>query len=118
MKKNDWILAGAVLAAALVFFLINNFVIHRDGAVVTVTVEGEIYGTYFLNENQEIDINGTNHLSIHDGRADMTQADCPDKLCVHQKPISRDRETIVCLPNQVVAEVSGAGAGEVDSVAQ
>ena len=118
MKKNDWILAGAVLAAALIFYLVNSFVVHKEGDVVVVTVEGEVFGTYPLDEDQEIDINGTNHLSIQDGRADMTQADCPDKLCVHQNAISRDRETIVCLPNQVVAEVSGGEEEELDSISR
>ena len=118
MKKNDWILAGAVLAAALIFYLVNSFVVHKEGAVVVVTVEGEVFGTYPLDEDQEIDINVTNLLSIQDGRADMTQADCPDKLCVHQNAISRDRETIVCLPNQVVAEVSGGEEEELDSISR
>lgn len=118
MKKNDWILAGAVLAAALLFFLINSLVIHKDGAQVVVTVDGEVYGAYSLLEDQEIDINGTNHLSIRDGKADMTEADCPDKLCVHQKAISKDRETIVCLPNKVVAEVTGGEASGLDSMAK
>ena len=45
MKKNDWILAGAVLAAALIVYLVSSFVVHKDGAVVVVTVEGEGFGT-------------------------------------------------------------------------
>ena len=89
-----------------------------SGAGVTVTVDGDVYGTYSLAEAQEIDINGTNHLSIHDGEADMADADCPDKLCVHQRAISRDRETIVCLPNRVVVEVTGAEEPAFDSIAK
>ena len=118
MRKNDWILAGGVLVIALAFYLINRFVIQSSGASVTVTVDGDVYGTYSLAEAQEIDINGTNHLSIHDGEADMTDADCPDKLCVHQRAISRDRETIVCLPNRVVVEVTGAEEPAFDSIAK
>lgn len=120
MKRNDWILAGAVLAGAIVFFLINSFVVHREGARVRVTVGGEEYGSYSLEEELDLDIesrNGVNHLVIHDGKADMTQADCPDRLCVHQKAISRDRETIVCLPNQVVVEIIGGEEAELDSIA-
>jgi len=116
MKKNDFILAGAVIAAAIVFMLLNFFVLHDSGAQVTVTVDGEVFGIYDLDEEQEIDINGTNVLEIRDGEADMISAVCPDKLCVHQKAISLDHETIVCLPNKIVAEVTGAEEAELDSV--
>ena len=53
----------------------------------------------------------TNTLEIRDGCADMTDADCPDKICVNQKAVSRPGETIVCLPNKVVVEVE-ADTGE------
>ena len=53
-----------------------------------------------------------------DGTADITEADCPDKLCVHQRAISKTKETIVCLPNKVVVEVTGSEESELDSVAK
>ena len=117
MKRNDWILAVGVIAASLVFLLFNYFVIHSDGARVIVTVDGNEYGTYLLDEEQQIDIEGTNVLIIQDGKADMLEADCPDKLCVHQKAISKEGETIVCLPNKIVIEVEGAAESELDSIA-
>lgn len=60
----------------------------------------------------------TNVLTIRDGRADMTEADCPDKLCVHQKAISKNHEMIVCLPNKVVVEVTGSEENGFDSIAR
>ena len=81
-----------------------------------------VYGTYALGEEQEIPIvqDGvtTNVLTIRDGRADMTEADCPDKLCVHQKAISKNHEMIVCLPNKVVVEVTGSEENGFDSIAR
>lgn len=35
----------------------------------------------------------------------MIEADCPDKLCVHQGYISRVGEVLVCIPNKVVVEI-------------
>lgn len=116
MRKNDWKLAAAVLVLAAAFYLVNTFFLHGDGSTVTVTVDGREFGTYSLDKEQEIAINKTNRLVIKDGKADMIWADCPDKLCVHQKAINRDGETIVCLPNKVVAEVRG-GERELDAVA-
>ena len=81
-----------------------------------------IYGTYPLDVDKEIPIQKdgktTNLLVIRDGKADVTEADCPDKLCVHQKAISKTNETIVCLPNKVVVQVIGAGESELDSIAR
>lgn len=45
---------------------------------------------------------------IRDGKADMKEADCPDKLCVHQKAISAENESIVCLPDRVVVTVTNS----------
>ena len=87
-----------------------------------VTVDGSVYGIYALVEEQEIPIvqDGvtTNVLTIRDGKADMTEADCPDKLCVHQKAISKNHEMIVCLPNKVVVEVTGSEENGFDSIAR
>ena len=75
-----------------------------------------------IEQEQEIPIvqDGvtTNVLTIRDGRADMTEADCPDKLCVHQKAISKNHEMIVCLPNKVVVEVTGSEENGFDSIAR
>ena len=34
----------------------------------------------------------------------MIRADCPDQLCVKQKAVSKNKESIICLPNKVVIE--------------
>ena len=88
-----------------------------DDGIVIVKVDGEEKGTYRLSEEQTIEINGgTNILQIKEGKADMTEADCPDKLCVHQKAISKDGESIICLPNQVVVEIESSESSEYDAV--
>ena len=57
-------------------------------------------------------------LKISDGKAKMLTADCPDQLCVHQQAISKESQTIVCLPNKVVAEVTGNTKKDYDAVVQ
>ena len=90
-----------------------------DGAdTVTVKVDGKVTGTYPLAKDQKIRINGgTNILTIKNGKAKMTDADCPDQLCVHQKAASKNHESIICLPNKVVVEVDGSEESEFDAVA-
>ena len=120
ISRNDVIFLAILLAVVTVFLVIYERTGMRAdaGACVRVTV----YGTYALGEEQEIPIvqDGvtTNVLTIRDGRADMTEADCPDKLCVHQKAISKNHEMIVCLPNKVVVEVTGSEENGFDSIAR
>lgn len=87
------------------------------GSYAVVTQDGKEYGRYSLEEKQEILINDTNLLKIENGVADMIEANCPDKLCVHQKAIQKKGETIVCLPNKVVVEIGGEAVyNEIDAV--
>ena len=117
MKKNDLILIIIVIVIAAAAFLIHNFMGGDNAGVVTVKVDGELKGTYSLLENQEIEINGgSNILVIKDGEADMTWADCPDKLCVKQKSVSKNNENIICLPNKVIVEVESNENSEYDAV--
>ena len=89
------------------------------GQQVEVSVDGQPYGTYSLSEDQIIEINDTNVCEIKDGEVNMIQADCPDQLCIHQGPIHIQGETIVCLPNRVVVEITGNDKDEqLDGVVQ
>ncbi len=53
-----------------------------------------------------------NLFSVTDGTVTMEAADCRDQICVHHKPISADRESIICLPNKLVLEMSGNAVSE------
>lgn len=116
MKKNDWILVAVIVLVSGLFFGIH-FLRPQQGGMVEVQVEGAEFGSWPLSEDAEIPIGESNRLCIKDGQADMIWADCPDRLCVHQKAISRNGESIICLPNQVVVSVVGGEEREVDGVA-
>lgn len=117
MRKNDWILIVVILIFAGLGFLIYMSLGKQDVGLVKVTVDGELFGTYSLVKEQEIEINDTNHLIIKDGQADMIEADCPDQICVDHKTISKNKETIICLPNKVIVEIVGGEDAQMDAVA-
>ncbi len=117
MKKNDFILVIAILLIAGIGFLMYLYFAAGHAGTVLVTANGEVYGTYSLKKDREIIIQGGNTLVIRDGEADMTDADCPDHICVDHKPISKKKETIVCLPNKVIVEIVGGEDAETDAVA-
>lgn len=110
---NDIVFIASFLAAVVITGLCL-FLFRADGDTVTVTVDGAVYGIYPLDEDITVEIssdNGTNVLVIKDGLAFVEAATCPDKICVSHKPILRDGETVVCLPNRVVISVSSTKDG-------
>jgi hypothetical protein len=117
MKKNDWILVAVILVLAGVGFLIYTNLGRQTAGIVKVTVDGDLFGTYSLKKEQEIKINDTNRMIIKDSQADMIEADCPDQICVEHKTISKNKETIVCLPNKVIVEIVGGEDVEMDAMA-
>lgn len=118
MKKKDYIVIIGVLLVAVMIWIGFGQLWKSDGSIVEVTVDGEVLGTYRLDQDQTVQIQKTNVLVIENGEADMTDANCPDQLCVHQKAISKSGETIVCLPNKVIVTIIGAEESAEDVVVQ
>lgn len=109
--KRELVLAAGILLTALLLLLINKF-LHNDPAVfVEISIDGIPVETLDLKNDQEYTIKndggGTNILIIKNGEAWVTEASCPDKICIHQGKISRDGEMIVCLPNRMIVKISG-----------
>ena len=120
--RNDLIFIAAILVivatvAAVLFFL------RGEGSTVQVEVDGTVIGTYPLSVDREVEIitgeNGEelNLLVIKDGKATVTAATCPDGICAAHRPISREGESIVCLPHKVVITVVGGEEDEPDVIA-
>lgn len=118
--KNDLLLiTGLLLGVSIIgaaFFFLRG-----EGDTVKVTVDGQVYGSFPLSEDRTVEIRtgeneeNVNLLVIRDGEAYVESATCPDGICADHKPISRDRESIVCLPHRVVITVYGeTDGGEAD----
>ena len=122
-KKTDLIIpaAGLIMAAAVLFRSYSLTFATAVGNTAVVYVDGEEYGRYPLSQDTDIIIPGkcgfNNELVIKNGEADIIDALCPDKICVHERKISRTGETLVCLPNRVVVEIEGE-RDEIDAVAR
>ena len=110
IKKADIILFFLILAFGLAvswWSLAGN----SAGEKAVVTVDGKLYGTYPLSQDQTIQVvqeNGHhNDITIKDGQVSMTFSDCRNQICVESGSISQTKDTIVCLPNKVVIEITG-----------
>lgn len=108
--RNDIILIVAILLVA-VLGMVYLFNFRATGDIVKVTIDGKIFGVYSLSKDTVVDIHTgendaeLNRLIIKDGKAYVETATCPDKICVDHRPIFRDGESIICLPNEVVISV-------------
>ena len=116
---RDLVLVGVLLiVAVLALFLLRNRQEKETGnnAVVTVrTADGE--AIYPLNKDGVFSLNGgTNTLVIENGEAWVSEADCPDKICMGMGKISKNGEFIACLPNQVIIVVEGGEESPVDGI--
>lgn len=117
LKKKDVVLIIVIICVAVGAYLLHHVLKDTGSGDAVVKVKGVIEGTYSLSEDQEIPINeGSNVLEIRNGKADMIDADCPDQLCVHQKAISLNGESIICLPNKIIVEVRSQKDSKLDAV--
>ena len=103
LKKGDIIIIISVLAlitasSALLFFGKEN------GRTVTVKENNEVVYKGSLYENKVIELEG-NTVKIKDGAVTVTNADCKNQICVNPAAITKKGESIICLPNKVIAEI-------------
>jgi len=123
LKRNDIIIAALLVIVAIICAIVMQVFVKKDGNVAVVSIDGQVYKELSLNVNTELEINeangvdGYNILVIDNGYAYMKDADCVNKICVHQGKINKVGETIVCLPHKVVIEIKGETT-ELDGVAQ
>lgn len=109
--RRDLILIAALLVIALGSLLYMN--LNRvEGARVVVRIDGRVAGTYSLEKDAVYVLNnGTNVLTIENGFASMTRADCPDKICMNTGRVRFNGQTITCLPNKVTVTVEESESG-------
>lgn len=116
MRKNDLLLAACVLLAALALYLFLRP--GGEGVWAVVTVDGREQGRYALSEDRTVSIGGEaayNILEISGGQASVREANCGDHTCVRTGAISREGETIVCLPHRLIVRIEGGNDSGFDA---
>ena len=111
MKKNDFVLIGALLLlcgiGAIFFFT------HERSAPLhaVVTQDGKqlydipLTGHRGTEEIVVADEHGTNTIRIEDETIAVVDADCPDLVCVKTGKASKKGDVIACLPHKLLIEV-------------
>lgn len=117
MSKNAKIilillLAAAVLSAGVIFMQKKR----PASPVARITLDGELLEEIRLDQVEKAysfvveDEFGSNTILVESGRIRVSQADCPDQVCVNQGFISDGTVPIVCLPHKLIIEIVGGGS--------
>lgn len=129
MKKllTKWDILLIVVLLLLSFLPEGIFYLSGNDASVTRTyaeiqVEGKVYKKVPLSGHHgedrfSIDTDkGHNLVVIKDESIGITEADCPDKICIREGFVSKPGATVVCLPHKLLIEVKNAGGEEPDVI--
>ena len=114
--RNDFLLVAVLLllGGALALFL---WLTRQTGGIVSIQVDGKVVMELPLDEDRSLVLGEgehTNTLVIEGGKARVTEASCPDRICVGHGAIQYAGESIVCLPHRLVITVQGGAFSGVD----
>ncbi len=118
IKKADIILFIVIVVVGLALS-IWSLSVNDSGTDVKVTVNGKLYGTYSIAEDQTVVVRQDSHsnkIIIKDGKVSMAFSDCHNQDCVLHSPISQTNESITCLPNRVMVTVESEEGGGYDVI--
>ena len=123
LKTRTWIIFIAVAAAVLAFLSFRLLTGKQEGTVVEVVQYGVVIQEIDLSavkEEYSFEVNwidgGSNTVLVQPGRICISDADCPDKVCIAQGWLTDEIMPIVCLPHYLVIQVKDAG--QLDAVAR
>ncbi len=120
-SKFDLILVILVLFFS--GFLIFRTTLYRvrqsaQAAKAVIYQDSHILESVDLHKDSLFSIlNGKMQIKVKDGKIRVTQADCPQHLCVTMGWIRYNGQSIVCVPNKILIEIKSAGPQLVDAVA-
>ncbi len=121
-SNRFWLILLGILLVAAVLGMAAVRSMQETGAVVQVLRGGQEVDSFPLSRDgvhrYENGKGGYNIVEVKDGKVSVTEASCPDQICVRHGPTDQTADPIVCLPNQLVVQVLSpeGGAGQLDGV--
>ena len=116
MKPGDLIIIVLLVLLSflpVVLFSMNSATSNVDHLTAVISADGVPLHEIELVDDGEtetyeyISEDGQRNVIVREGtEVTMTDASCPDQLCVRQGVITQVGETIVCLPHRLVVEVT------------
>jgi hypothetical protein len=98
-----------IIAVAVLGVFLMLYTVGENGGYFTLSLDGD-ETTYSLSENKELTVSSAGYnytITVQDGAVSVSEADCPDKVCVKTGAISRTGQTVVCIPGRLILTVGG-----------
>ena len=109
MSKKKIIVAAVITGLVLIAAGIYTYIVFfgsTEAHTAEIRLNGEVIRTIDLRTAPDETFtvegeNGWNTVTIKGGEISITEASCPDKVCVNHGPLHSEYLPIVCLPNKL-----------------
>lgn len=124
LKKYDIIAiicVAVIVIISYISYITVNLLRNGEADTVVIYVDGKIEKKLDLNKNQEYKVNvdnGYNIIRIKDKKVRIKESDCSNQTCVNMGTISKDGQTLICLPHKVEVTIVSDDKSEVDVIAR
>ena len=112
-RRNTILLAVVLLTVFGIGWLVQHRMLGNSGPAAVVQYNGEIIHRLPLNRETSVvvgDRDGDyNIVTVKDGKVSVTEANCPDQICVYIGQISTVEEVIACLPHGMIVYIEEEG---------
>ena len=119
-KRNTYLFLLLLLAIIGVGFLIQRYFFGKTGTTAIIEQDGETISELDLSKDTELVLDdgngGSNTITVKNGKIAVTDANCPDLVCVHTGSISQTGEVIACLPHKLIITISEEKNSDLDAI--
>ena len=119
LKTRTWVLLLAAAALVLALLSLRLLTARREGNVVEVVQDGVVLREIDLSRVTEAysfvvtwQDGGSNTVLVEPGRVCVSEADCPDQICVRQGWLTDQAQPVVCLPHRLMLRVRDAAGAD------
>lgn len=125
MKSNlKWIIFFSLICALCLAVWLYRADSTEEYSRAEITLDGKVIRAVdlsVLSVPYEFEVRtpegGYNKITAEKGKIAVTDADCPDKICVKQGYISNGAAPIVCLPHRLSVTITDSNENDIDAVA-
>ena len=108
-RSGDILIYLTVLGLAALLFLFRFLPQKQELSLNVVIQTDETTVSFPLDIDRRVPVTGCGYsleVVIENGTVSVLSADCPDRLCASEPPVSRIGQSIICLPEHTVIRIA------------
>ena len=112
LKTRTWIIILAAVCVLMIALSVLILTSRTSGVTAQVVLDGEVIREIDLSRIREPysftvedGSGGVNRIEVEPGRIRVSEANCPDKICVSQGWLSDQTVPVVCLPHRLIIRI-------------